>query len=111
MPFLKRVQRMDRIFRGLILAVTGLVLAATWVAWPSGGAAALGLAQRAKWGLQRSLGYEPARSEIDAYWRDRRDKRDVRTRERYRAKYDALAPGKQAFLRAAGMSPDDAVVR
>jgi hypothetical protein len=111
MPFLKRMKRMDRIFRGLIATVTGLVLAGTWIAWPSGRSAVVGLAQRAKWGVQRSLGYEPARSEIDAYWRDRRDERDVRTRERFREKFDALAPGKQAFLRAAGMSPEGAVVR
>ena len=77
MPFLKRMKRMDRIFRGLIATVTGLVLAGTWIAWPSGRSAVVGLAQRAKWGVRRSLGYEPARSEIDGYWRNRRDQRQV----------------------------------
>jgi hypothetical protein len=111
MPFLKRTRRLDRVFRGLIVAVTGLVLATSWIAWPSGRSAALGFVQRAKWGALRSLGFEPDRSEIDAYWRDRRDRREARTRERFKTICEGLPPEKQAFLRAAGMGPDQAVVR
>jgi hypothetical protein len=95
----------------LILAVMGLVVAASWIAWPAGWSTAFGLMQRAKWGALRSLGFEPDRSEIDAYWRDRRDRREVRTRERYKTICEGMAPEKQAFLRAAGMGPDQAVVR
>ena len=111
MPFRRRMQRTDRIFRGLIVAVTGFALAGVWASWPSGRAAAVGLAQRAKWGALRSIGFEPSRSEIDAYWRDRRDRREVATRARYEARFAKLDSESQAFFRAAGMAPDQAEIR
>jgi hypothetical protein len=111
LPFQKRLLHRDRIFRGLIVAVTVLALAAVWAAWPSGRANAVGLAQRAKWRALRSMGIEPARSEIDAYWRDRRDRREVATRARYVEGFAALDASTQAFFRAAGMGPDQAEVR
>ena len=111
LPFLARIERINRLFRGLIVAVTALALGGIWLAWPDGRAAAAGLAQRAKWGVQRSLGFEPSRPEVDAYWRDRRDRRAERTRRQYESQFAALAPERQAFFRAGGMGPEEAVVR
>jgi hypothetical protein len=111
LPFQQRQKRRDRIFRGLIIAVTTLLLGGIWAAWPSGRASAFGLAKRAKWHAMRSIGLEPARSEIDAYWRDRRDRREVSTRARYASNFAALDAGTQEFLRAGGMGPDQAEVR
>ena len=111
LPFQKRLQDRDRAFRLLIAAITLFALAVTWAAWPSGRANALGLAQRAKWRTMRSIGLEPARSEIDAYWHDRRHRREVSTRATYAEKFAALNAREQAFFRAAGMGPDQATVR
>jgi hypothetical protein len=111
LPFQKRTRRLDRVFRGSIVLMTVIVLTAIWAAWPTGRSAALGLAQRAKWGAMRWVGLEPERSEIDAYWRDRRDRREVTTRARYGTKFATLAPEMQAFFRAAGMAPDQAEFR
>jgi hypothetical protein len=111
LPFQKRRQRLDRVFRGLIIAATAIALAGIWVAWPTGRSAALGMVQRAKWSLLRSIGLEPQRSEIDAYWRDRRDRRELLTRSKYRTKFASLRPEMQAFFRAASMGPDQAEFR
>jgi hypothetical protein len=110
-PQEQRTQRLHRVFRGLIVALTLVALAAVWAAWPDGRLAAVGLAQRAKWRALRSVGLEPARAEIDAFWHARRARREVRTRERFRSVFVQLGPESQAFFRAAGMGPDDAVVR
>jgi hypothetical protein len=111
LPFQEKSARLARVFRGLIIAVTVLALAAIWAAWPTGRATALGMVERAKWRVQRSIGLEPPRSEVDAYWRARRARREVTTRERYRKSFETLAPKIQAFFRAAGMDPDEAVLR
>jgi lysophospholipase L1-like esterase len=111
LPFRKRMQRLDRIFRGLIVALTLFALGGAWVAWPSGRSRAIGIARQAKWGALRQLGLEPARSEVDAYWRNRRDRREVATRAKYEATFPELSPETQALFRAAGMGPDDAILR
>ena len=53
LPFLRRTRRLDRIFRGSIIGMTILALAAIWTAWPSGRAALVGHALRAKWATLR----------------------------------------------------------
>ncbi len=111
MPFLLRMRRTDRIFRGLIVGVTVLALGGIWAAWPSGRGAASSLVKRARWAAERLIGLEPERSDVDAYWRDRRERRAVSTRERYQAKFAEQSPEQLAFLRTAGMSPEDAVIR
>jgi len=105
------MQRLDRLFRGLIVAVTVVAVAGIWAAWPTGRSNALRLAQRTKFNVLRWFRLEPARSEIDAYWRDRRDRREASTRARFGAKFAELDPGTQAFFRAAGMGPDQAEIR
>ena len=109
--FRARRERTDRGFRAAIVAITLLGLAGLWSALPSGRSALLGALERVKWGALRRAGLEPPRAEVDAYWRDRRDRREARTRATYRGLFQALTPERQAFLRIAGMSPDDAVIR
>ncbi len=110
LPFQKRTQCLSRVFRGLIVAVTLVPLAGAWALLPSGRSTILALAHRARWGAMRRFGFEPPRSEIDAYWRDRRDRREAQTRALYATKFAALNPESQAFLRAAGMSPEEAAI-
>ncbi len=111
LPFLERTARTDRKIRAAIAAVTLLTVVGLWFALPSGSANALELVQRTMWQVLRLVGMEPPRSEVDAYWRDRRDRRELITRAGFRAKYQALGTERQAFLRVAGMGPDDAVIR
>ena len=106
-----RQQHLHRLFRLAIVVLTLLVLVGLWAVFPSGRASILALGQRAKWRLQRKVGLEPDRSEVDSYWRDRRDRREVSTRGGYNKLFAALAPDRQSFLRAAGMGPEDAVIR
>ena len=109
--FRARLERIDRAFRGAIVVLSALGLIGVWVAFPAGRSALLGMARTAKWGALRRIGLEPPRDEVDAYWRDRRDRREARTRATYRAMFEKLTPAGQAFLRVAGMGPDDAVIR
>jgi lysophospholipase L1-like esterase len=106
-----RQHRMYMCFRMVIVVLTLVVSGALWAAFPTGRAAILEAGQKAKWSLQQTVGLEPARSEIDAYWRDRRDRREVSTRERYNRLFASFEPDRQAFLRAAGMAPEEAVIR
>jgi hypothetical protein len=95
----------------VIVLLSALGLIGVWIAVPSGRSALLELAQTAKWGALRRIGLEPPRDEVDASWRDRRDRREVRTRATYRARFARLPPAGQAFLQVAGMDPDNAVIR
>jgi hypothetical protein len=110
LPFQDRVQRLHRIFRWSIVAISVLALGAIWAACPEGRSNLAGVVLRAKWGAERSLGLEPSRQEVDWYWRDRRDRREARTRERFRKEFAALDVRTQALFRAAGMSPEQAVI-
>ena len=65
----------------------------------------------ARWGALRSIGIEPSRAEIDEYWHDRRERREVDMRKSYGEKFAALDLKTQALFRAAGMAPDQAVIR
>ncbi len=111
LPFQDRVDHLDRVFRGLIVAITMLALAGIWIGSPAGRTTALDLARRARWGAMRSVGLEPSRTEIDAYWRDRRDRREASTRARYRKNFAALGQETQVLFRAALMGPDQAEIQ
>jgi hypothetical protein len=110
LPFQNRIQRLDRFFRTLILGVTVVALVGIWAGWPAGRSSIIGHLARARWSIVRWFGFEPPRSEIDAYWRDRRDRREVQTRATYRTRFAALSPETQAFFRAGGMSPEQAAI-
>jgi hypothetical protein len=111
LPFQARRERRDRLFRRAIVVVTGLALAGLLVAMAPGWGAIAGKARETKWSAMRRIGLEPAREEVDASLKERRSRREVATRERYRVLFARLTPERQAFLRLAGMGPDEAVVR
>jgi hypothetical protein len=110
-PFLARLRQVERRFRWALLILTTLGLIGLWIAIPSGSSALVGLAQSARWKALRGIGLEPPRDEVDAYWRDRRDRREVRTRALYRESFAALTPDQKTFLQVAGMGPNEAVIR
>jgi hypothetical protein len=110
LPFRSRQERHERIFRRAIVAVTLLAMAGLWAALGPRMAAVREGFRDVKWAAMRRVGLEPPREEVDAYWRDRRGRREVATREKYRGLFARLTPERQEFLRVAGMGPDDAVV-
>ena len=100
----------ERAFRRAILLVT-LLGGGRAPGRPRPGRSAIRERVRdARWAVLRRIGLEPDRAEVDAYWRDRRDRREAATRAKYRALFARLTPERQAFLRVAGMGPDEAVV-
>lgn len=110
-PFRARRERRERMFRASIAVATIIGLAVVWSAMASGRAALTELARRGKWAAMRGIGLEPPREEVDAYWRDRRDRREAATVARYRDLFDRLTPERRAFVRAAGMGPEAIVIR
>jgi hypothetical protein len=111
LPFSERRRRLERIFRRAIVAITLLGLAGIWLAMPDGRAALVSKVRRAKWSTLRGIGLEPDRAEVDAYWADRRGRREIRTRQDFRERFATLTPDQKSLLRASGMGPDDAVIR
>jgi hypothetical protein len=111
LPFCERQQRLERIFRRVIAAMTILGLAAIWLAIPDGRSALFGKVRQVKWSALRGIGLEPDRAEVDAYWAERRERREVRTRNVFREQFETLIPVQKSLLQAAGMGPEDAVVR
>jgi hypothetical protein len=111
LPFQARRERRDRLFRRVIVVVTVVALAGLVVAMVPGLAAIGDRARATKWQAMRRIGLEPDREEIDAVMKERRARRQVATRDRYRVLFGRLTPERQAFLRLAGMGPDEAVVR
>ena len=111
LPFQERRKRMEKVFRRGIIAATILGLLGIWLAMADGRAALSEKAREAKWSAFRGIGLEPDRAELDEYWAGRRVRREVRTRETYRRAFERLKPVERALLRAAGMGPDEAVVR
>ena len=111
MPFLERKERLERAFRRAIVVATILGLAGVWLAMADGRAGLLAKGRRAKWAALRGIGLEPDRAEVDADWADRRARRGAQTREVYRRVFEKMPPAQKTLLRAAGVAPDDAVVR
>ena len=111
LPFRARGERVERVFRAMIVLATVLGLASLWMLIPKGRSAVLDAVEKLRWAALRRAGLEPERSEVDTYWRERRQERETRTRATFRNRFDALPPAKQAFLRAAGMDRESAVVR
>lgn len=110
LPFLARRVRRERGFRRTIVVATLLVMAGAWVALGPRVAAIREGMRDVRWAAMRRVGLEPPREEVDAYWRDRRARREVATRDKYRGLFARLTPERRAFLRLAGMGPDEAVV-
>lgn len=111
LPFRARQVRRERTFRRTILTVTAVLLVGTWFAIPGGRSAVMEAYQSARRHAIQATGLEIPRTEIDAAWQDRRDRREAKTRARYRGLYEPLKPAQKAFLQAAGMTPDDVVIR
>lgn len=111
-PFLERRQRLERSFKRAIVALTALAAVLLIVGTPQGWFAARATGMRVLWAWKRSFAGAWTREDWHAEWRARR-LRDVRsTRATYRAYFDHEAsPEFRRVLVAAGMTPDDAVVR
>lgn len=110
LPFLERRRRRERAFRRAILVVTLIAMAGLLAALAPGRSAVRERVREGRWAVLRRVGLEPDRAEVDAYWRDRRDRREAVTRTKYQTLFTKLTPERQAFLRVAGMGPDEAVV-
>ncbi|MBV8488176.1 MAG: SGNH/GDSL hydrolase family protein [Planctomycetaceae bacterium] len=111
LKFQERHEQRLRVFRLTIVVAT--LLAATGLSatfpWMSSGAPDLG--RTIPWQALRLMGLHPPRAVVDAYWRERRQRREDTTRTDFATKFAALGPAQQAFLRAAGMGPEEAVIR
>ncbi|HEY1435841.1 MAG TPA: hypothetical protein VGG65_10715, partial [Thermoanaerobaculia bacterium] len=113
LPFQARRESRDRLFRRAIVVVTAVAVAVVglMVVMAPGWGAIGDKVRATKWQAMRGIGLEPDRVEIDALLKERRSRREAATRERYRVLFARLTPERQAFLRVAGMGPDEAVVR
>ena len=111
LPFHDRAQRLERGFKTVVLAFTGMTVALVLGLTPVGRYATALLAVHAKWPVQRSLGWEPRRSEIDAAWRVRRAWGVGTTRARFQLVYEKANPALRTFFDRAGMAPGAGVFR
>jgi hypothetical protein len=111
LPFGARAERRDRQFKGVIAATTGFALLCLMCGSPTLLRGAGALTRRLKWGAERWIGLEPSRAEIEAASSTRRAAGIAQTKATYRRVFAQLDPSFQALVRAAGMAPDDAVIR
>jgi hypothetical protein len=111
-PWLERSRRRERRFKAVVLAFTGVVVLAVMAGLPPGrDATALTWRRMASW-CSGLLGMETRRAEIAAEQNLRRLRGIARTRSTYRDFYERDAsPGLRRILGAAGMAPDDVLLR
>jgi hypothetical protein len=110
-PFRERMERLDRAFRLAIVVVTALGILGLVGRSPAVRSMAKTLARKSKWAILEAMGLEADRPEIDADWRQKRELGVDRTRAAFRRLFPTIKPGMQSLMRAAGMSPDEALVR
>jgi hypothetical protein len=111
-PFVERSRRLDRRFKQVIAVATALVVVGLVAGTSAGRYLAATGVLRARLAARQALGPEAVREEKQAEWRLRRQRGIERTRAVYRDFYTREAsPAIQGILAAAGMSPDDVLVR
>ena len=111
-PVLEYARRRERRFKAAILVLTVLSVLAMLAGTPIGRFGSARLARRTKWAAQRAIGLEPSRVEIDTDRRVRRMRGIEPTRETYRAFFERDAGDSlRRILRAAGMAPEDVLLR
>jgi hypothetical protein len=111
LPFAARTQRLDRRFKRAIAAATALVLVGAIVGSPELRYQINSLAARLKTIARQPLGLEPSREEIEADRRSQRASDVARSTAAYREAFAKLDAGYQHLMKAAGMGPDDALIR
>src|SRR5580704_5276203 len=111
LPFAARAERLDRLFKRAIAATTLLALLGVVGGSPTLRFHLTSFARRLKWSAQRPIGLTATRDDIEADWRSKREFEMGRTKGVFRRAYDGLDPAFQQIIRAAGMAPDDAVIR
>jgi len=109
LPFRRRSERLDRLFRLSIVGLTLLALAAAVGLTPSGRRLVGSLPDRARRLLNAAVGLEPDRAEVEATRHRERLAKIEGTRSALRDL--EREPKMRAFLKAARMDADSAVVR
>jgi hypothetical protein len=103
---------LERRFKRGAAALTAVVFVSVLAGTSIGRYAVGAIGFRIKWATQRVLGWEPSREDIDADWRLKRQKGIEQTGRTYRRFYESEAtPQWQRILKAAGLAPDDALLR
>ncbi len=112
LPFEAHAQRRESLFKRFILAATLAVVVAPLVLTARGRNLVASAREKARMGIERSLGLEPERAEIEASWRRRRLFGIESTRATYRNFYETETnPEFRHLLDEAGMSPGNALFR
>ncbi len=110
-PPLERLARREQRLRRAILVVTGLVLVGCLGATPLGRFAVFSAAIRSKSFVVRAIGQEPDRGDLDRLWAWRRERGIADTAKRFEGVFGQCKPTLQELLRAAGMAPDQGLLR
>jgi hypothetical protein len=111
LPFVVTAARRRRRFKQAIVLAT-LAACAGLLGGTAAGRFLIGSVASASRNVAlRAAGGEPDRRQIEADWRRRRAFGVQMTRNLLRRVYREAAPGHQRLLRAAGMSPDDGLLR
>src|SRR5690349_6763361 len=111
LPFLRRLERRERLFKAAILAATATLAAGLLAGSPDGRLAVANVSARARRLARRPLGRGPSREEIDAEHARRRRLGMARTREVLARSLAREGPRYRRFMEAARMGPDSAVIR
>jgi hypothetical protein len=111
LPFLELSRRRVRWFKRLILAITGLIIAAILIALPRGRYVAASLASGAREAAFASIGVPLPRTEIDDRWRRFRLQGIDDSRRAIESMYKNVEPPYQRLMRYAGLDPEQGLLR
>jgi hypothetical protein len=109
--FVERTERLDRLFRRAILALTFLSVVALLAGTPTGRDAAFGAFAWARRVARGAVGLPPPRAEIDAEWSRTRRRAVEQASVTFHRVYDEAPPPVQRLMRYAGMGRDTALLR
>jgi hypothetical protein len=109
--FRERSVRLDRRFKGTIVAATVLAVTGLIGAVLVKNDRAARVAFRTARGLSRALGVDPPRVLVDAQWRHWRQRWMAETERTHHKNYGQADPGTKRLLLHAGLDPEHALIR
>lgn len=95
----------------MIIGSTLVPILLAFIALPSGRYAAYWVETRLRWTVQRVVGLEPDRTEIDADWARKRAYDLEQARKQLAGTFAEYTPNQQELLRFAGMDPEHVLLR